>query len=87
MQPWMTGLALGLLLAVLVVLALTWLALDARLDLDVGRAGVLMTLDLVRSPGYDGGLVWASLDVTPDQVEGWLIWPSGTRRWLCVRCR
>jgi hypothetical protein len=76
------GLALGAFLAALLILALTWLALDARLDLDANRAGVIIAVDLV------GGVARASLEVGYDgQAEGWALWPIGRVRRLCRQCR
>jgi hypothetical protein len=77
-----TGLLTGAVLAGLVVLALTWSALDAQADLDANRAGVIIAVDLV------GGVARASLEVGYDgQAEGWALWPIGRVRRLCRQCR
>jgi hypothetical protein len=70
------------LLAALPVASLTAALIDAHLDLDANRAGVIIAVDLV------GGVARASLEAGWDgQVEGWALWPIGRVRWLCWRCR
>jgi hypothetical protein len=80
-SPASAGLVLGLVLAEALVLSTSWTLLDARPDLEINTAGVLVAVNML------DGQARISLEVTTSQAEGWSLTPGHQHRWLCWNCR